>query len=103
MAIDRISPVVSIRETDEASRRSQDSIIASVRQLASKEITAGILLKDLYIKTSTTNVAHQLKRKPLGYIVCGQNAAAMIWQISLDTQFLYLQASVNVTINLWAF
>lgn len=65
----------------------------------------GTLLTNVQLTTAETNVGHKLGRKPIGWIIVRKNANAEVWEPSslYPASFIQLQASANVTIDLWVF
>lgn len=65
----------------------------------------GILIEDVALTTSATNVNHKLNRVPIGWIVVNNNANAVVYSsaASLPKQYLTLTASASCTVSLWVF
>jgi hypothetical protein len=73
--------------------------------LTTSAIIDGILLRNIVLSTSVTQVEHRLNRVAQGWIVVRKNANVDVWQPSanLPNVFVELQATGNVTVDLWVF
>lgn len=86
----------------------QSNIEQFIVPFLNSEIINGVLLKDVVLDSSKTNlISHKLGRKPQGWIVIGKNANSVIWDSqssnTKEDKILELLCSANVTINLWVF
>lgn len=63
----------------------------------------GLLLQNVSISTSGSQVEHKLGRVPQGWIVMDKTAQGDVWRDSWDDKVIRLDASANTTINLWVF
>ncbi len=84
----------------------QKNIIQPLNQLLKIPFADGVWLKDIsLLSASTNNIAHKLGREYLGYIILKQNANAVIY-VGANTEkttYLKLNATANVTIDVWVF
>lgn len=91
----------------EETNRIQENITAALEPFLRSEVVNGVLLKGIKLQTGAPNkVNHSLGRAPQGWIVVRQNANSVIWQVNaseLISTTLQLEASANVTIDLWVF
>lgn len=95
-----------VRSNDDSLRQLQDGVDFVLRAISTKEILDGVLIQDISITSGTAKIVdHKLGRVPLGYIVVSRNANSNIWTStsSVPSSVLKLNASANVTINLWVF
>ena len=63
----------------------------------------GNLIEGVSLSTTATQLEHKLGLTPLGYIIVSQSASASIFTTAKDQNFLTLQASASVTVNIWVF
>jgi hypothetical protein len=61
------------------------------------------LVEKVSLTTTPKKVEHKLSTSPLGCIVVSQDANAVIFQTAKDENFITLQASAAVTVNIWVF
>lgn len=73
--------------------------------LVNNPMLDGVLLKNVQLTTTATDVPHNLRREPIGWTIVRQNANATIWEqtTNLPTAFLKLQSSAAVTVSIWVF
>ena len=88
--------------------RLQQNYIESLNDLfSSVPILDGILLKDIALVSTGSNlVHHKLGRASRGFIVVKKSGVADIYNStvqSLPDSLLSLETSVNVTVSLWVF
>lgn len=87
--------------------RFQDNVEQTFLTITNKAILNGVLIEDVSLTTSASNVAHGLGRPVIGYIVIKKSANAVVYDNeSTNTkkdQFIILRASANVTVSLWVF
>lgn len=76
----------------------------AIRDLQSRPITDGYLLKDVELTTSRAVLRHGLKR-PAHYEVVRRNAPAHVYDEPADDSLdeLWLLADADVTVTLWIF
>lgn len=64
----------------------------------------GVLQTVFVPAAGPADVPHKLARRPQGYIICGQSAAASIFTAgNADNKTIPLQASADVTATIWFF
>jgi hypothetical protein len=63
----------------------------------------GRLIQDVALLSGANRIAHVLGRKPQGFIIVNRNSSAIVWQTNIDTLFITLNASANITVSLWIF
>lgn len=85
--------------------RVQQNIGLFTTPLINNPMLDGMLLEDVVLTTSETNVPHMLNRPYMGWTLVNKNAQADVWVSSStqDTIFLNLTASAAVTVSLWVF
>ena len=102
-----LSRFAKVQVEDEELSRVQDRVKAALDPLTSIPLLDGVLLEGVVITAgSFTPVAHRLARPWRGYLVLTRGANAVVWNQTAGSDsgsFLYLQASANVTVNLWVF
>ena len=74
-------------------------------QFLNNPLLNGVLLTGVELGSTATQVPHSLGREPQGWIIVNKNADANVWQSSKDLSkaFVTLQASADVTVDLWVF
>lgn len=80
----------------------QQDIDVAINQAATL-ITKGVFLKDIDLSTEIRLVDHKLNRIPEGFVICGQNADAVIWSVAKTEKTLSMQASAPVRVSVWVF
>ena len=92
---------------DKETSKLQSNLEIFLKQLENLPIVDAVLLSDIALSSSgVTKVDHKLGRKPIGWIIAGQNANATIWEDTSNTtptSTLDLNCSSDVTVNLWIF
>lgn len=85
--------------------RIQSQVSKTFDKITACPLLDGILIEDVALTTSATNVNHKLNRAPLGWIVVDNNANAVVYSsaASLPKQYLTLTASAACTVSLWVF
>lgn len=63
----------------------------------------GNLIEGVALTTTASKLEHKLGVSPLGYIIVSQSANAVVYSSAKDENFLTLQSSASVTINIWVF
>lgn len=84
--------------------RVQDYAAEALEPIEECILIDGVLLKSIPLVTGKVNlIAHKLGRRPIGYIVVGQDADASVWQSAskLPDRIIALNTSNNVTVNIW--
>jgi hypothetical protein len=115
----QIQSLETIQVSDANISKFQDNIKSFSLQLDSIPFLKGRMLTitdingnetiDIPLTTTATSLPHKLGTPPIGFIVTFQNSNAVVYASSLpkitDTNkdFLKLQASSNVTVNIWVF
>ncbi len=89
---------------DDDLNRVQRNLTNALTPITGNVILDGVLLSGISLSSGVTaGVPHTLQRIPVGYIVTDKNAVADIMRVSWDSNFINLQSSANVTVNLWVF
>jgi hypothetical protein len=85
----------------------QDNISDVVDHFGEQDLIYGERLENIALVTGSNNVPHKLSRKLLGWFVIRQRSAASIYDLQDSNPnpatFLRLQASANVTVDLFVF
>jgi hypothetical protein len=85
----------------------QENIHLAIDPLTGSHIVQGNLVKNITINTSPTTISHGLEDAPVGWIIIRKRGAADIWDLQetnpLEKKLLILQASNQVTVDLWVF
>jgi hypothetical protein len=86
----------------------QENTEQALESLLNNPILNGVLLRSVQLTTGSPSlVEHKLGRKPLGYLVTKRNANATIYDTETtsvaEQNFLKLNTSANVTVDLWIF
>lgn len=103
-----ITPFKKVRAADPVIEQLQIAIQLPLKDISSRLILDGQLLKDIPILTGQTNVIdHKLQRSLVGYFVVRNSANSVIWdsQGSNGTPDLNLKllCSADTTVSLWVF
>lgn len=82
--------------------RMQDNVGTLLNEVAGVPLLSGVQIADVDLSATAANVSHGLGRAWTNYLVTYQSANATVWSPSNDnpTQYLTLQASGAVTVNL---
>lgn len=87
--------------------RFQDNVEQTFLSLTNKAIIDGVLIDNVNLTTSASDIAHGLGKPVTGYIVIKRNANAVVYDNEQTNtkrdRFLNLQASATVTVSLWVF
>jgi hypothetical protein len=85
----------------------QDKLDRTLSGITDSTVVDGILIENIALTTSTTDVQHMLGKQYRGYIIVYQDAAETIYVDSSSTAnkslYISLKASGNVNISLWMF
>ncbi len=94
-----------VASADENTSKLQDRLDEFFAPLTSNPLLDGLLLNNVQVGTSATQISHNLRRAPIGWIVVNKSANANVWQANreLEGAFLTLQASAPVTVSIWIF
>jgi len=96
-----------IENSNTETSKLQDNVESSLKQITSKDILNGVLLKNIRLTSGSNTINHKLGRQLIGFIVIRQRAQAQIWDSqddnSLKNLTLILNSSANVEIDLWCF
>lgn len=86
--------------------RFQDSVDEYLNQL-NGVVLDGIILNDVLVGTSSTDISHKLGRTFQGWHLLDIQGDARVWRDTASTsdltKFLPLKASAAVTVSLWVF
>lgn len=92
---------------DQETSKLQTNLEIFFKQLETIALLDGVLLRDVELTSgSATKVQHKLARKPIGWMLAGQDANANIWEDTSNTtpnSTIDLNCSANVTVNIWIF
>lgn len=89
---------------DDALNRFQGNCGETFDTITSNPLLNGLRVDDIAIVSGTNkSVAHGLGREPQGWFVIGQYSASSVYEISRSSTFLIIDASANVTVDLWIF
>ncbi len=88
---------------DQSSNIVQDNVRKFFEQIKNCPLIDGVLLKDVYIPGSNTQIAHKLFRVPTGYIVTKNSSFGVMKLISMDKDYITLIASTASTVDIWIF
>lgn len=95
-----------VRSQDNVIRQLQDATSAVFQDIVTREILDGQIITGIELLFGTpSSVSHKLSRPFTGYLVIRKNAASEIWDSpsTAPSSILVLNASVNVTIDIWVF
>lgn len=83
----------------------QQRLFEFFAQFFNNPLLDGVLLKQVQLGSTATQVPHTLGREPQGWIIVNKTANADVWQsgTTLSKSFITLQASTTVTVDLWVF
>lgn len=99
-----MKPFLKVKQENEAAQRTTDECERLFREITTVEMLNGTLLIAVpLIAAGTTRIVHKLGREPQGWVVCGRNANAQVWEASKSKDALNLNCSANVTVTLWVF
>jgi len=94
----------SVNTQDFATQFTFDSVAKVVDDLNKIGFVNGRHVDDIVIQTGTPKpVNHLMRVAPRGYVIVKQNANAVIWQSSITSTEIVLNASADVTISLWVY
>ena len=71
--------------------------------LINADFTNGLLISDIALTAVVTQVNHGLRKTPSGYIVLKRNAGAVVFNGSINENYIELSSTVNVTVDIWIF
>lgn len=86
--------------------RNFDDVAQFSASVVASKIADNVVVENVIVGTSATNIAHGLGRPPIGWVIIDKNANATVWKPSASPQpstLLTLQASTQVTISLLIF
>jgi hypothetical protein len=86
--------------------RLQNKLVDAVGALRASPLAPSKVLTSVAIGTSSTEVAHTLGRRVVGWVVVRRDANAVVWESTTQTdrtRFLTLQAGSAVTVDLLVF
>lgn len=88
---------------DEDVAKLQDRLQEFFAQFIGNPLLNGVLLTNVSLSSTATNVEHKLGRPHLGWIIVRKDANADIWESDTTKSFVKLTADANVTVDLWVF
>lgn len=100
------SKIAKIQAQDNAAiNRSLLNIITTLNDIIDNPLINGILIENVTVNTTTTNIEHKLKRAYKGFVVVAMDANANIWvsQSSDKQTYLKLISSATAVVSLWVF
>lgn len=83
----------------------QKNVVGAINNIVKNPFLDGVLLTQVSLSASPSNVAHKLKRDYQGFIITNINANANVW-VSATTEkasFIKLTASANCIVDIWVF
>jgi len=95
----------SLSTKDKVLDRVQNNIEIFSDSVIKNPLLDGMLLEDIALTTTETQVNHKLGRVPNGWIIVKKNAAQDVYEsgTTLTDRFLSLTAAGTVTVSLWVF
>lgn len=97
-----LPPFVKLNVSDYVLGSIQDNVEKSLRPVLASVIIDGVILQDVSLTAgSVTQVPHKLQRVPQFWVLAKQNANSVVWQSSIDSNFLNLNCSANCVVSLW--
>jgi hypothetical protein len=99
--------VPNIQSSDQAANLQQSYTSTAISNLGSSPIVDGSILPSIALKSGSNSVSHKLGRKLNGWLIVRQRAAATVYDNQdnnqTPAQTLTLQASADVTVDLYVF
>jgi hypothetical protein len=94
-----------VSSANEDTSKLQERLQEFFQPLVTNPLLDGVLITGVDVGTTATQIKHNLRREPIGYVIVGLNANATVWEASRDlySAFLTLQASSPVKVSLWVF
>jgi len=97
-------PFDRFADEDEKLVQLQDRLEAFFKAIEDCPLVDGRGIEDVAITSGTPlEVEHLLGRVPEGYVVTKRSAGASVFHTAIDDEHLTLDASANVTVNLWVY
>ena len=92
----------------EAEFRAQSNVEQALASVGTSIITNGTYIEGIFLaNTGSVPVAHKLGRPWRGYIVCKNNANALVYDVENsgndESKFITLTASAGTRVSLWVF
>lgn len=107
MAGPRLRDYKKINSPDEILNRVQDEVSNAISQLLRTELLDGRLIQNVVLTAGENSVEHKLDRAPIGWVVTRKRANSEVWDSQDDNtrpnRFLTLNASADVTVDIWVF
>lgn len=86
--------------------RVQTNLAKTLRPILQNPMVDGVHKRDISLSTTATDIEHGLGRRPEGFVITKQNAAASIYEPTAATipdRLIVLQASATVTADIFFF
>ncbi len=96
----------SRRTNDQTLDRNFDELAQFSVDVIASQIVDNIIVKDIELGASPTNVAHLLGRAPRGWFIVRKNSNAEVWEPQASPQpstLITLQSSVTTTVDVLFF
>jgi hypothetical protein len=103
MALKRL---VTFNANHDKINRLMDNLNYCLNPIVASEIIDGVLVKEVSLNTGTNSVAHQLGRKPNGWIIVRKNNFGDVYENSVNNtpnQNIILVSSANLKCDFWFF
>ena len=96
--------IQKVRGLDFKTNQLQDNLTAAIQPFLTNPLNDGIIITDISLPgSSSVSVSHLLSRVPQGYIIIKKDAAADVYQESVNTRYLILNSTAAVTISIYVF
>lgn len=95
-----------LRTADAELQQLQDNVYEVVRPWEGVPMLSGLLLQDVVLGATATDVPHGLGRRPVGWFIVRRNGTAIVYEPSVSAipdRFLKLQATATIVCTLWVF
>jgi hypothetical protein len=99
----KILPLERTQLSETSQARLQDNITNFTIQFLDCPLLKGRMIESVALTTSAQKIEHKLGVTPVGYLITSQSANSVIYSTAKDQNFLTLQASTNVIVNIWVF
>ena len=84
----------------------QENVAEFTNSITSNPLLDGLLLKDISVSTSSTDISHKLGRNLIGFIITNADADVNVWKSATQsntTLIVALTASATATVDIWVF
>lgn len=101
-----LTPPARIQVSDPVVQRALDSLVDTLRRVLLCPFLDGVLVPNVAVTSSYTNVPHTLGRKPRGYIVVQNSGSTMLVEdeTKRTAAFLSLKCgSGTLTTDIWVY